>query len=80
MNDALKDKVKDLLAEQLGISKAEIGDELAFGDILQWDSLGHMLVMAALESQFGVELSPESISSLTSLPAILETIEAKNHG
>ena len=63
-------KVQKLIAQALQIPNDQINADLAFGDLPQWDSMGHMEVMLSLEEQFGVEIDAEIISSLTSVSAI----------
>lgn len=76
----LIDQVRDLLGEVFGVDAQLIDGETQFGDFPQWDSLGHMDLMISLESSFGIEISAETISTLTSLPAILEHISGKQNG
>jgi acyl carrier protein len=51
---------------------------LKFGDIPEWDSLGHMEVMMRLEEQFGVEVSTEGIAELVSVEAICRYLAEAN--
>lgn len=67
-------KVQAVLAEALQISLEQVTPDLAFGDIPQWDSMGHMEVMILLEQYFGVEINAETIAQLTSIPAICASI------
>lgn len=64
--------VQALLAEAFQAPVEQITPALAFGGIPQWDSMGHMEVMLRLEARFGVEVSADTIASLTSVPAICE--------
>jgi acyl carrier protein len=70
MESILIDRVRSLLAEVLSVPLEEIPPDLAFGDLPQWDSMGHMNVMISLEERFGVEVSAETISELVSISAI----------
>ena len=69
-NTEVYDKVRTILAQALKVEAADISSDTAFGDLPQWDSMGHMEVMLSLEEQFGVEIDAEIISSLTSVSAI----------
>ena len=51
-----------------------------FGDLPKWDSMGHMDLMVALESQFDIVISAETISELVSVPLILDKIRAVQNG
>jgi acyl carrier protein len=75
----IKEKVKTILAEALEASPAEITDDLAIGDLPQWDSMGHMTVISLLEERFGIEASTDLIAELVSLPAIVKYLEGHSH-
>jgi acyl carrier protein len=76
----LKDQVPLILAEAFQIPPAEISPDLAFGDLPQWDSMGHMELMMLLEEQFGVEISTETIAELVSVPSIIQYLEERGYG
>jgi acyl carrier protein len=73
------DQIQAVLAEALGLDVKKISPDLAFGDLPQWDSMGHMEVMMRLEEHFGVEINNDTIANLTSIPAIRQHLE-DNHG
>jgi acyl carrier protein len=76
----LFEQIRQLFAEIFGVDAQSIDHETQFGDFPQWDSMGHMDLMVSLESRFGIEISAETISTLTSVPAILEHIHGKQDG
>jgi acyl carrier protein len=76
---ALETRVRELVAGALQVSPDEVTPELAFGDLPQWDSLGHMEVMLHLEEQFGVEMDTDLIANLTSVPAICAHLKEQGH-
>ncbi|HEY5159171.1 MAG TPA: acyl carrier protein [Anaerolineales bacterium] len=78
--DEKKEQVVKLLTEALQIGREEVTEELTFGDVPQWDSLGHMMVMAALEEKYGVEISTETIAELVNYKAIYSYIEKQSNG
>ena len=75
---SLSEKVQQTLADALRVAQTEIGPETQFGDLPQWDSMGHMEVLVALEKAYSVEVSAETITELVSVPAICEYIQARN--
>jgi acyl carrier protein len=77
--DQLSAQVQTTLVEALRVAPEQVGPELAFGDLPQWDSMGHMEVMMALESRFGIEISADTIAALTSVPAICAYIQENGH-
>ncbi len=82
MNDlsaTLTEQVRDLLAGALQIPVEAVSVDLSFGDLPQWDSMGHMEVMMQLEERFGVEVSADTIAALTSVPAICNYLKENGH-
>lgn len=75
----LLDELRALFAEVFHVQPNDVTAETQFGELPPWDSMGHMDLMVALETKYGVEISAETISQLTSVAAIMEHIQAK-HG
>lgn len=78
VNPSPNEDLRVLMAEVFQVSLDEITPDLAFGDLPQWDSMGHMELMLRLEEAYGIEVSAESISELVSIPAILEKVIPKD--
>jgi acyl carrier protein len=76
VNTELTEKVQAVLAEALQLPLELVTPELAFGDLPQWDSMGHMEVMMRLEEHFGVEINAETIAQLISIPTILDYLRS----
>jgi len=72
-------RVQALLVTALQVPQEEVSDSLSFGDLPQWDSMGHMEVMMALEAEFGVETNADTIAALTSIPAICTYLKENQH-
>jgi len=75
----LCNRVQTLLSEALGVPSTEILPDTAFGDLPQWDSMGHMEVMMLLEEHFEIEINADTIAELTSLPAICVYLQENGH-
>jgi acyl carrier protein len=73
-NTEVFDKVRTVLAQALKVEAGELSTDTAFGDLPQWDSMGHMEVMILLEEHFGVEINADTISELISVQAIYEHV------
>lgn len=69
--------VKQVLASALGISVERIGDDAARGKLRNWDSVGHVDVITALEDHFAVKLDDAELLRMTSLPEIVAVLRAK---
>ncbi|MCT4349493.1 MULTISPECIES: acyl carrier protein [Vibrio] len=69
-----KESVKELIAKVLNVSVDVIDDELAVGDIPEWDSLAHMRIIAALESDLGVVLDIEQTLDIEDVEDIVDAV------
>jgi acyl carrier protein len=78
-DSSIKNKVVHLLMQQFQLSETEVNDDLSFGDIPQWDSLGHMSLISALEDEFHLEVDADLIAQLTSVKAIYDHIESASN-
>lgn len=72
----LTTRIQAVLVEALQVPGEAVTTELAFGDLPQWDSMGHMEVMLRLEEHFGIEINNDTIANLTSVSAIRQHILA----
>jgi acyl carrier protein len=79
MDNMMVERIKALLAQTFQVPIEEITTNLAFGDLPQWDSMGHMDVMMTLEEHFGVEINTDTIGELVSIPAICAYLAEKSH-
>lgn len=77
--DGYREEIRRLAAEVLRLPEAEVHDSLSFGDIPQWDSLGHMDLLMALEERYEVELNEDVIADLLSLDAICQYLGEHAH-
>lgn len=64
--------VDELITQALGIPRESVQDHLRFGWVPQWDSMGHVNLMLALENALGVEIDEDTMVRLTSAEAIRE--------
>lgn len=76
-NNDYRSRLQALIAEALQVKLSEIPEELAFGDIPQWDSMGHMSIIMLLEERFSIEVDADVIESLTSISAMLSYLLQK---
>jgi acyl carrier protein len=78
-SDHYQTAVKSIMAAAFNLPKEQLADDLAFGDIPQWDSLGHMDLLMALEQHFGFELDADLIAELTSIDAICRYLKEEQN-
>jgi acyl carrier protein len=54
----------------LRIKEERYRPDLKLGDLDEWDSLGHLELVAQVEKEFGVSLDFDDIPKLTSIDAL----------
>jgi acyl carrier protein len=72
-----QDKVKQIIADQLGVKKEEVTENAKFVDDLGADSLDTVELVMALEEEFGVEIPDEDAEKLVTVGDALKYIEEK---
>lgn len=72
-----EEKIKDIIAEQLGVKKEEIKPESSFIDDLGADSLDTVEVVMALEEEFGIEIPDEDAEKITTVGDAVKYINDK---
>jgi citrate synthase len=74
-----RNEVRQMVAEVLHVPSEKVHDELSFGDLPEWDSLGHMDLLMTLEERYGIPLDEELIARLISIDAICREIADRQH-
>lgn len=76
MADNVEPRVKRIVAEQLGVSEADINNESTFVDDLGADSLDTVELVMALEEEFECEIPDEEAEKITSVQQAIDYISA----
>ncbi len=76
---AVIDKVKELIAEQLGKSIDEITEEKEIVKDLSADSLDVVEMLMSLEEQFNISVPEEEAINIKTVGDIVKIIESKNN-
>ena len=71
------EKMKEIIAEQLGVSESEVELETSFKDDLDADSLDLFELVMALEEEFGVEIPSEDLESIATVNDVMEYLKNK---
>jgi acyl carrier protein len=72
MNENLTAAIGDLISDTLVVPRDQVTENFTYGDVPEWDSMGHMNLMMALEDKFGIQITAETITNLVSIPAIIQ--------
>ena len=74
---AVAEKVKSIIAEQLGVKIEEVKPEASFIDDLGADSLDTVELIMALEEEFSVEIPDEDAEKMTKVGDAIKYVEEK---
>ena len=80
MAEAVADRVRAIIAEQLGVKIEEVTDAASFVEDLGADSLDTVELVMALEEEFGIEIPDEDAEKMSSVGESIKYIEAKAAG
>ena len=72
----IEQRVKKIVAEQLGVNESEIKNESAFVDDLGADSLDTVELVMALEEEFECEIPDEEAEKITSVQQAIDYVTA----
>ncbi|MFC1509534.1 acyl carrier protein [Candidatus Omnitrophota bacterium] len=75
---AVVEKVKAIIAEQLGVKQEEVNPGASFIDDLGADSLDTVELVMALEEEFGVEIPDEDAEKITTVGDAIKYVEEKS--
>lgn len=69
-----KERIKEIIVDTLGIDIERITDDLAAGDIEEWDSVGNLTIISTIEEELEVDIPIEDLYELNNIKAIVEEI------
>jgi acyl carrier protein len=68
------DKLRQCFGRSLGIPLERVSDELAYNTIKEWDSVGHMALVAELEGEFNVMFDTDDILGMSTVAKAREIL------
>jgi len=74
----IEDRVKKIIAEQLGVEEAKVVPEASFGEDLGADSLDTVELVMALEEHFEVEIPDEDAQKILTVKDAFEYVAARS--
>ena len=73
----LERRVRALIVKTFRLSAHEANNDLRIGAPPQWDSLGHMQLLVAIETEFGITFPIFQVAQLITVDKIVQAIEAQ---
>jgi acyl carrier protein len=71
-------KIKEVVADQLGVDVSELTQETSLKDDLNADSLDLFQIIMSLEEEFGIEIPTEDTESIGTIGDIEKYLNSRN--
>ena len=71
------DKIKSIVAEQLGVDEDQVTEDASFIDDLGADSLDTVELIMAFEEEFDIEIPDEDAQKIKTVKDVMDYIESK---
>ena len=72
-----EERYKKVFIDTLSIDKDKFTDDVKYNDIPEWDSIGHMTLMSAIEEEFKITLETDDIIDFSSFTKGKEILNGK---
>lgn len=66
-----------LICRVFDVDAPSLNDESSNRTVQNWDSMGHVGLIAALESEYGIEISADEALRMTSVGAIKDALRSR---
>lgn len=73
---SIEERVRKIVAEQLGVKEAEIQNSASFVEDLGADSLDTVELVMALEEEFDTEIPDEEAEKITTVQQAIDYVQA----
>ena len=70
----MNEKLTEVFSKSLGISKEQVNDDLRYGDAVEWDSVAHMTLIAAIEDAYDIMIDAEDVIDMSSFPKAIQIV------
>jgi acyl carrier protein len=74
LEEALRERIRRVFGEALGLDDGVDIEGLEYRAVKQWDSVGHMQLVAALEEEFDIMLEMDEITGMSSFERAVEIV------
>ena len=69
------EKYKKAFTDSLNVNEKEVNDNLKYNEIPEWDSIGHMSLISALEDEFEITIETDDIVDYSSYRKGIEILK-----
>ena len=71
----IKNTVLGIIAKAINVDESLLTDDLSIGDISEWDSVGNLAIIAAIEEDLQLEIPLEDLFEMTSIETIVAEVK-----
>lgn len=75
----IKERIFSIIAQAISIDSSQLDDNTSIGDLPEWDSVGNLAIIAALEQELQIEFPLEDLFELTSVGSIIDEVKKLKH-
>ena len=72
------EKYSEIFKTALNVGTDKVNENLKYNEIDEWDSIGHMTLMAALEEEYKISLETDDIVDFSSYKKGIEILKKYN--
>ncbi len=72
--------IKKIMARAWDIDHRDVPSDAEFKKYLQWDSLGHVALLVALEAEYKIDINYDTLTELINIQVIIKFIKESSHG
>jgi acyl carrier protein len=69
-----KERYDKVFLESLNLQPQDLNESLVYNSVPAWDSVGHMSLIAALETEFDIMLETEDVIDFSSYDKGMQTV------
>lgn len=77
MRDATEERIREIMADILGLDPGRIDEGTSMDNTESWDSANHISLVLALEEAFGVTFDVSEMEAMVSFADILQAFNAR---
>jgi len=70
----MEDKVREIFSNVFEVSISEV-DNIEYQSVEAWDSIGHMMMISELESEFGISIDMDDVIVISKLSECLDILK-----
>jgi acyl carrier protein len=71
----MEKEILEIISSSLGVDESVLTMDLSIGDIPEWNSIGNLAMIAALEEKLDIEIPMEDLFELTDIRSIISEVK-----